>query len=85
MNECRACNWWNAVRLVGHSITSIVATCRALIGSTGNPYARIVRIDDIQDQSMVNKRELDELTPQEPQAAANRAQGMSQSDAYRRA
>ncbi len=34
---------------------------------------------------MVNKRELDELTPQEAQAAAYRAQGMSQSDAYRSA
>jgi hypothetical protein len=56
-----------------------------LIGSTENPYARIVRIDDIQDQSMVNKRELDELTPQEAQAAAYRAQGLTQSDAYRRA
>lgn len=34
---------------------------------------------------MVNKRELDGLTIQEAQAAAFRAQGMSQSDAYRRA
>ncbi len=34
---------------------------------------------------MVNKRELDELTPQEAQAAAYRAQGLTQSDAYRRA
>ena len=34
---------------------------------------------------MVNKRELDGLTIQEAQAAAFRAQGMSQSDAYRQA
>jgi hypothetical protein len=34
---------------------------------------------------MANKRELDGLTIQEAQAAAFRAQGMSQSDAYRQA
>ncbi len=34
---------------------------------------------------MANKRELDGLTTQEAQAAAFRAQGMSQSDAYRQA
>jgi hypothetical protein len=34
---------------------------------------------------MADKAELDELTPQQAQAAVYRAQGMSQSDAYRRA